>query len=398
MILNLLNFLTVKKLNVYHYIIEKINKVKSVFEIQIKGTMILYFTFIVATQLYLYHQWISFREYTIYEDCPLSISLNATIEKNCETMFLVNNDFGSKEYDQCNCIDSFVDACVETEEIQKNIVDFIPKEPCIIQLILLCNITLMLIFCFTQYFTSHYLPPPVTMKEFLLGPSLQTDKTLFVNDTVSTSIFGKHLSFNENIFSCSLNEESVNNKSETKKIAMPLSEADQEKDAITINLEPINISFKKCGSKNNPRNLWEDINEAKEIDSAFNHVKLDSAMLEKFVEYPDYKAIETAKGNQEKPCETIKLDTIDKESVISAKKFYKNNFPYKKIKCLELYLNGKISIVDIICCFFALMFLISIYNSQNIFYPYSYEWEKFCADGFYDSHPYPDILKCTGNY
>ena len=82
---------------------------------------------------------------------------------------------------------------------------------------------------------------------------------------------------------------------------------------------------------------------------------------------------------------------------MTAKKFSKPNVPYKKIKCPVLCLNGTVSIIDIACCFFALIFLISICSSQNTIFPYSYEWEKFCADGFYDEHPYPNILKCTGN-
>ena len=367
------------------------SKNKFPFEIQKKGTMILYLTFIIATQLYLNYQWTIFRELTINQCGPDgNRPLNTTREK-CETMFLVNNDFGSKEYDQCNCIDSFVDACVETEEIQKNIVDFIPRQPYIIQIILICNIILMLIFYFIQSFACHNLPPPVTMKDFLLGPSFQIDgDTTIVKDSAIVQ-------------SLSLNEQFPPNI-EVKNIEEPLSKVDQQNEDFSIVVEQTNSdsssknSFEDGRCKNNSRNLCDYKIEAnvitEAIDSSLNHVELDSKISEKCYEDSDCKDVERAKITLEKQSETVKAEPINRASITATENFGNSNTTFKKIKCI----NEKISIVEITCCFLALIFLICIFSSRSIFYPYTYEWEKFCGTGFYDTHPYPNILKCTGNF
>ena len=64
---------------------------------------------------------------------------------------------------------------------------------------------------------------------------------------------------------------------------------------------------------------------------------------------------------------------------------------FKKHKKRKLCTLGTISFVV------ALIFLISLYSSVYIVYPTLYEWKVSCNDGFYDTHPDPNIFKCTGN-
>ena len=69
--------------------------------------MSLYLCFIFASQFYLFVEWVDFRTKVINEKCEVN-EMNITREK-CEEGFVTRHEFGSKLYDQCDCI---ADECV----------------------------------------------------------------------------------------------------------------------------------------------------------------------------------------------------------------------------------------------------------------------------------------------
>ena len=70
-------------------------------------TMSLYLCFIFASQFYLFIEWVDFRTKVINEKCEVN-EMNITREK-CEEGFVTRHEFGSKLYNQCDCI---ADECV----------------------------------------------------------------------------------------------------------------------------------------------------------------------------------------------------------------------------------------------------------------------------------------------
>ena len=111
-----------------------------------KATMIIYFAFILIHQLYLYHNWISFRGATID---AYSADQNSSVI-DVEKYFHPKHDFGARVYEQCDCISGNTLACVDADDIQVNIEDklasMIPPNPDSMQFIFLGNIALLLTF------------------------------------------------------------------------------------------------------------------------------------------------------------------------------------------------------------------------------------------------------------
>ena len=146
-------------------------------------TMVLYLGFSTLCQIYLFTNWISFREQVIAENCLGNSTFNGTEYDNCKKQFRDNFEFRGERFDQCNCSileeSGEEDACIDVTPLYniENLLDLIPSNN--IPLILLSYALLMILIFIFEYSISS-LPPPIPMETFMLWPYFQKGRGSFL--------------------------------------------------------------------------------------------------------------------------------------------------------------------------------------------------------------------------
>ena len=137
-------------------------------------TMILFLAFLILNQLYLFNNWMNFREEIITEKCQTPPQ-NVTLEE-CQNSFGAYSDFGSLIFDQCNCTKQFdltgENVCINTDPVYniENFLDIISSKAT--SYLLLAYALLMILFHIVECSTP-CLPTSIPLDIFVLGPSFQ---------------------------------------------------------------------------------------------------------------------------------------------------------------------------------------------------------------------------------
>ena len=133
-------------------------------------SIIVYLGFIVLNQIYLYTNWINFREEQINQNCPKTNLSDA----ECANSFKTANSYGSYLFYQCHCqnlLEYEEDACVKTGNTTDAFLEekFSTIRPENIPYILFGYIILLMIVQSIQTFIpSLRFPPSIPMHDFLL--------------------------------------------------------------------------------------------------------------------------------------------------------------------------------------------------------------------------------------
>ena len=147
-------------------------------------TMVLYLGLSTLCQIYLFTNWISFREQVIAENCLGNSTFNSTEYDNCKKQFRDDFEFRGERFDQCNCSileeSGEEDACIDVTPLYniENLLDLIPSNN--IPLIMLSYALLMILIFIFEYSISS-LPPPIPMETFMLWPLFQKGRGSFLD-------------------------------------------------------------------------------------------------------------------------------------------------------------------------------------------------------------------------
>ena len=138
-------------------------------------SIILFIAFLTLNQLYLFNNWMNFREEVITQKCQPPPQ-NVTLE-DCHKSFGAYSEFGSLLFDQCNCTAQFEltgdeNVCVNTDPVY-NIENFLDLVSSKATSYLLLGYALSLILLHFVEYSTPCLSPSIPLDIFILGPSFE---------------------------------------------------------------------------------------------------------------------------------------------------------------------------------------------------------------------------------